>query len=296
MRSALCAAVAVVALVPFAARSATCSVAEATGRIEVADIQLEARVAKSAIAVMDQQKVLMDSLPKRGDTPVGKLMNGDQAELFGRLNAQTMAFQLEDLIESALARDAEVVEDMYELAHAPYTGAPAPKFSSEVPLQFLDYLKAVAQPKAIVQVSTSWPTSCSVDDALAAEIFDADERLKAFPTAILHASQQATDAIKARYGSLDAPSMTSDDREAVAMARNAVRPAFNEITLESDLQNLRDWWAIAQQVHDDRLAGVWGRPDGPRQHGDGSHPDEDISGADAVQVVGHPQCEDAFAA
>lgn len=256
MRFALYAVAAVAIVIPSVARAAICSVGEATGRIEVADLELEARVATSDNKIMLQEKALLDSLPQRGDIPVGKLMNASQAELFGRLNAQHMAFYLEDLIESGLARDAEAVDTMFEAAHAASTDRPAPTASNKAPLQLYAFLRFVAQPKVTAEVPAVRPTGCSVDDALAAGIYDAEARLKAFPIALLQASQQTTDAIKVRYGSLDAPNMSPADREAVAMARNAVQPAFNDSNLENDLQNIRDWWSIAEQVHDDRLADI----------------------------------------
>ena len=81
-------------VIPSIAQAAICSVAEATGRVEVADLELEARVGGSDNKVLLQEKALLDTLPQQGNVPISKLMSANQAELFGRLNAQHMAFIL----------------------------------------------------------------------------------------------------------------------------------------------------------------------------------------------------------
>ncbi|MBB2158561.1 hypothetical protein HLH33_20215 [Gluconacetobacter diazotrophicus] len=107
-----------------------------------------------------------------------------------------------------------------------------------------------------MHVPQTRPAGCSVDDALAGALFDAQQRIDAFPSAILQASQATTNAIKAKYGSLDGSKMTPGDKEATEAALNAVAPALRTLAFEKDLQKLRDFWAIAQDVHNDRIMDV----------------------------------------
>ena len=77
-------------------------------------------------------------------------------------------------------------------ADAVYTDGPVPTVGDEASLQLYACLRFVAQPKAAVDAPAGRPTGCSVDDARAVDIYDAEARSRAFPTALLK-SQSAGD-------------------------------------------------------------------------------------------------------
>ncbi|MBB2158267.1 hypothetical protein HLH33_18545 [Gluconacetobacter diazotrophicus] len=87
------------------------------------------------IVALQQEQAILNALPKgSGNTPIGKLMNADQAERFGHLRTQILAFNFDEMIESGLARDSEAVSVMYSAAKAQQENAGPPKSSNKAPL------------------------------------------------------------------------------------------------------------------------------------------------------------------
>ncbi|WP_046899423.1 hypothetical protein [Gluconobacter oxydans] len=228
-----------------------CSVREAANNVEIADFKHSARIAKSAIAL---NKKMLEIIPRNdGKTPIGKLLSPDQAEQFGQLRNQMLVFDFDELIESELARDAEAIAIMYSAAKAEQESTTRAVSNEKAPLALYDAMRSDPSMKPNIRVPQTPPMGCSLDDALAGDIFDAQQHIDAFPAAILQASQSTTSSLKKKYGSIDASKMSSEDKDAFEASLNAVAPALRNLMFERNLQNIRDFWAVAQEIHNDRI-------------------------------------------
>ncbi|MFT9095209.1 MAG: hypothetical protein ABF459_08735 [Gluconobacter cerinus] len=242
------------ATLPSVSWAASCSVREAANNVEIADAKHSAHIAKSTIALNEKMLEIIKNIPGNdGKTPIGKLMNPEQAERFGQLRNQMLAFDFDELIESELARDAEAIAIMYSAAKAEQESTTRTASNEKAPLVLYDAMRSDPSMKPNIRVPQTPPMGCSLDDALAGDIFDAQQHIDAFPAAILQASQSTTSSLKRKYGSIDASKMSSDDKEAFEASLNAVAPALRNLTFERNLQNIRDFWAVAQEIHNNRI-------------------------------------------
>ncbi len=236
--------------------AADCSINEVFNHLEIVLNEHELQLLKGENAISYQEKELLEVLPKKGNMSIGALMTVDQAEKYGRLQGEFIALTTDHLIESGLERDLIAVREMWEGAEAERQGVAPPKMTNVAPLGLLHDLRAPLTPRPVVQspVGNQPKISCSIDDALAAQIYDADTRVKSFPTRILQADHSIVKVLEAKHRSLDLTKMDAEDRKALAVADSSVAPILRELTFESDVQNARDFWIIAQEVHDDRVA------------------------------------------
>lgn len=184
---------------------------------------------------------------------------GDQlaprdAARFAELSQQLRQMQLSAYVESAHARDAGVVEEMFLAARKAYADPTYRPADDDVAGTVLVVLRS-ALPKDDPW-SPATEVGCTVDTALAREETAGLRRVNVF-TPMLHRDMPIIRQLRAQYGvdqdgKLDPSRMSPEDARTWETIQVEMQPAFRERTLALDLQHIRAWWAAADIVYRSR--------------------------------------------
>ena len=247
------------AFIPRAAVAArSCTVGMATGQTEIDEIRWSGAQAQVENQMLGELKKIAE-IAKNAHEPIGDQLSPRDAARFATITSRLAVMRESELVESAYARDASVVEKMWETAWSTYANPSSLPAKNDLS-DSLTLLLRLMFPSPKYTLRPILPGHCSVDDALVRAEDTAVRRMNGF-VPVLERDQATMDALRAKYGvsqgePLDKSKMTPEDIHIVDRIMVELTPGFQERTLAVDLQNIRDWWAMASLVHKTRLEDI----------------------------------------
>lgn len=240
---------------PPADAAPSCTVESATNQLVADGITRRAESAKVTLPMLSELKGLGDKATDPHKA-IGDQLSPRDAARFATISNQYAGIRLSELVESAYDRDASVVQTMWQTAWKTYTDPSAIPAKNDVAGSLMIVMRAIF-PQPELQPRQVLPGQCSVADALALAEDQAVKRAEAFDGATLQRDTAILDELRAKYGvaqgsPLDPSKMTPEDTQTWDRISVELTPAFRELQLARDLQNIRDWWAMANVVHETR--------------------------------------------
>jgi hypothetical protein len=245
----------------FAAGPAPCTVGTATDQVEVTVTEYEARAAdamKPMIAELEQ-------LTKKATIPdkaIADQLTPREAGRFAEISQQIKGIRIAQFVESEHQRDALVVRQMFDAAQEFYVDSLEPSPPSalptdadKVPSAIVLVMRAVF-PDVKPQYSALNSNDCTVENALKLAEFEAVKQFNVSDP-LLTRDLQLLEQIKAKYGiqtdqPVDATRLASEDVRVVQRIATEMRPVLRQGALTTDLQNILDWWRVAELVYTSR--------------------------------------------
>lgn len=236
----------------------SCTVEGAVTRIEVDEMN---RAAASATSMQPMLLELHQIAAKATDPlkPLVDQLSPRDAARFATISSQIEGLMVTDFVESAHARDASVVEQMWTAAWSNYldpSALPAKaNFAGD-----LTFVLRVLFPDPKLKYRPVQSGHCSVTDALALAEETAVRHFNQFGK-LVRRDQAEISALRAKYGAvggrpLDKSKMTPEDVHNLEEIEVELSPVIRDSMLTRDLQNIRDWWAMSNLVYRTRREAI----------------------------------------
>jgi hypothetical protein len=233
-----------------------CTVDHAAKIVSTSDADSGAKALVVWASILKQFHTILGK-SKSSTEPLSLQISGADAEKFGELRQQLQQVMFYSVMQSSRTRDADVVAAMNANAWKLFT-SPDTDISDDPtkdPGYFLLVLRALLPSAPDYVPSTD--TNCTLDLALSMEQAKVVQQIS-IDGAIVSKDAPVMDAIRAKYGfpagsKIDQAKLSPDDAQTVNIIRVQVQPAMSDISLATDLQNIRDWWGIAQLKYTDDL-------------------------------------------
>ncbi len=239
------------------AQPKTCTVEAATFEIYGHVVDIEGRSASAMMPLIDELRALT-AKAKDPSRSVGAQLSVHDSQRFMEIADQIKSVRLSNFIESGHSRDAIVVQQMFKAAWALYSNPSAFPADTDLPGNFLMVMR-VAFPNVEAQaVATSFP-ACTVESALA--IAEADAETRAINNPAIARDFPIVQQLKAKYGIgpsgvFDPTRLTPEDTRTLRRIQLAMQVAIQEEGLAKDIQNILDWWRMANLVYETRKEDV----------------------------------------
>lgn len=238
----------------------SCTPTEALGVVMYQTIERTAAAATQSLKQTEQLEKLMNQLPKHSSKPVGELMTPAQSAEFAQLSAQMRLHTYNDLAESGLERDAQVMAWAAEAIEKMRKNEPAASLRTKYDpgadgAALVGLLREALKNEKNSELPPPAPGVCSVDLALHNQ---SQGRVNAIRSLFNSAEMTQLNELRAKYHvpdgqRLDPDKLPSPDREKAVWLDKAVgEPIYREVTAMKDWENLR-LFARASQLEYDSL-------------------------------------------
>jgi hypothetical protein len=237
------------AVAAHASAATKCSVESAASQVALDEDMISARIAKVMNPKLEEL-LKLTSTAKDPVKPLADQLSTREAGRFAEISQEIKGLRLSSFVESARSRDAGVIAQMFSTAWTRYVDptAPAPKEDNFPGLIVL--MMRFGLPNIDAQLAPVKPGECTIESALTLAENESIQRQIDDPVAARDVI--VLTSLKTKYGADVAKwdkKMSPKDIRTLRRIMTEMQPSIRDRSLSQDLQNILDWWRVAELVY-----------------------------------------------